>query len=73
MASRGTRRRCIRLDAESLNWLYRRHAEPLLLYFARRLFDAEAAGDLVAETFATAFQSRGKFRGTTEDEAIGFL
>lgn len=62
-----------RLDSESLDRLYRAHSEPMLIFFARRLFDAEAAVDLVAETFATGFQARGKFRGTTEDEAIGFL
>ena len=73
MAFHRVRRARFRLDAESLDWLYRRHAEPLLIYFARRLFDAEAAVDLVGETFAAAFQSRGKFRGNTEDEAIGFL
>lgn len=73
MALRRPRGASFRLDAESLDWLYRRHAEPLLIYFARRVLDAEAAVDLVSETFAAAFQSRGKFRGTTEEEAIGFL
>lgn len=73
MAFDGIRRARFKLDAESLASLYRRHAEPLLIYFARRVFDAEDAVDLVAETFATAFESAGNFRGTTEDEAIGFL
>lgn len=73
MALRGARRARFRLDADSLDLLYRQHAEELLIFFARRVFDAEAAVDLVSETFVAAFQSRGKFRGTTEDEAIGFL
>lgn len=73
MALRGARRARFRLDAESLDRLYREHAEQLLTYFARRVFDAEAAVDLVSETFAAAFEARSKFRGSTEEEAIGFL
>jgi DNA-directed RNA polymerase specialized sigma24 family protein len=40
--------------------LYRRHAEDLLRYFARRTLDPEAAAELTAETFAEAYASRGK-------------
>ncbi len=73
MGSYHVRRQCFRLDAEALDRLYRARATPLLIYFARRLLDAEAAADLVAETFAAAFESRRGFRGTTEEEAIGYL
>ena len=38
--------------------LYRRHAEDLLRYFARRTLDPETAAELTAETFAEAFASR---------------
>lgn len=41
--------------------LYRRHAEDLLRYFARRTLDPEAAAELTAETFAEAFSSVGRY------------
>jgi RNA polymerase sigma-70 factor (ECF subfamily) len=44
--------------------LYRRHAEDVLRYFARRTLDPEAAAELTAETFAQAFASRGSYRET---------
>jgi RNA polymerase sigma-70 factor (ECF subfamily) len=45
-------------EPEAFTELYRRHAEDLLRYFARRTFDPEAAAELTAETFAQAFASR---------------
>ena len=45
-------------DPEAFTELYRRHAEDLLRYFARRTLDPEAAAELTAETFAQAFASR---------------
>jgi len=44
--------------------VYRRHAEDLLRYFARRTLDPEAAAELTAETFAEAFSSRANYRDT---------
>jgi RNA polymerase sigma-70 factor (ECF subfamily) len=44
--------------------LYRRHAEDLLRYFARRTLDPETAAELTAETFAQAFASRASYRDT---------
>jgi RNA polymerase sigma-70 factor (ECF subfamily) len=44
--------------------LYRRHADDVLRYFARRTLDPEAAAELTAETFAEAFASRGSYRDT---------
>jgi len=44
--------------------LYRRHAEELLRYFARRTLDPEAAAELTAETFAEAYSSRRNYRDT---------
>ena len=41
-------------DVEAFVALYREHAEALLVFFARRTLDAEAAADLTAETFAQA-------------------
>ncbi|MGH9456012.1 MAG: DUF4349 domain-containing protein, partial [Thermoanaerobaculia bacterium] len=49
--------------------LFERHAEPMLTYFARRTLDAEAAAELVAETFAEAFSSRRRFRDQGADGA----
>lgn len=43
--------------------LYLRHAEELLAFFARRVCVPEVAVDLVAETFATAFEQRSRCHG----------
>ena len=48
-------------DADAFTELYRRHAEELLRYFARRILDPEAAAELTAETFAEAFASRHNY------------
>jgi RNA polymerase sigma-70 factor, ECF subfamily len=53
--------------------LYRREADLVLRFCARRVLDPETALDLCAETFAQAFRSRRGFRGTTELEARGWL
>jgi RNA polymerase sigma factor (sigma-70 family) len=52
---------------------YAEHAEPLLAFFARRTFEVEVARDLTAETFAEALRARRRFRGTTGEEAGGWL
>jgi RNA polymerase sigma factor (sigma-70 family) len=49
--------------------LFERHADPMLAFFARRTLDAEAAAELVAETFAEAFSSRRRFRDQGVDGA----
>lgn len=48
-------------DPDAFTELYRRHAEDLLRYFARRTLDPEAAAELTAETFAQAFASRATY------------
>ena len=54
--------------------LYDRRARDVLAYFARRTFDAQAAVDLTAETFAAAadlaprFAGRGDEAGANEGE-----
>jgi RNA polymerase sigma factor (sigma-70 family) len=48
-------------DANTFTELYRRHAEELLRYFARRTLDPETAAELTAETFAEAFASRRNY------------
>jgi RNA polymerase sigma-70 factor (ECF subfamily) len=51
-----------RTEPEAFTELYRRHAEDLLRYFARRTLDPETAAELTAETFAEAFASRVTYR-----------
>lgn len=47
---------------EAFAAFYRRHAEDLLRYFARRTLDPDAAAELTSETFAQAFASCRRFR-----------
>jgi RNA polymerase sigma-70 factor, ECF subfamily len=49
-------------DPRAFRELYDRWADRLLAYFYRRVLDAEVAGDLLAETFAVAFEKRRRFR-----------
>jgi len=53
--------------------LYRRHADDLLVFFARRTADVEIALDLWAETFALAVECAARFRGDSEAEGAGWL
>src|SRR5688572_1356207 len=49
-------------DPAAFRELYDRWAERLLAYFYRRVLDAEVAADLLAETFAVAYERRRRFR-----------
>lgn len=49
-------------DPDAFADFYRRHAERILRYFAARTSNAEAAADLMAETFASAFMSSARYR-----------
>jgi RNA polymerase sigma-70 factor, ECF subfamily len=49
-------------DPAAFRELYDRWAERLLAYFYRRVADPEVAADLLAETFAVAYERRGRFR-----------
>ncbi len=51
-----------RNDPRAFRELYDRWAEKLLAYFYRRVLDAEVAADLLAETFAVAYERRRRFR-----------
>jgi len=48
-------------DGASFELFYRRHAERMLGYFARRTRDAELSADLTAETFAAVLAGRRRF------------
>jgi RNA polymerase sigma factor (sigma-70 family) len=53
--------------------VYEAKAQEVLVFLLRRTFDAEVARDLTAETFAQAFEHRGRFRGRTDAEAEAWL
>ena len=61
------------LTADQISRLYSDHAAAMLAFFARRGCEAEAAVDLVGETFAQAFVHRGQFRGSEDVEAIAWV
>lgn len=53
--------------------VYEAKAQDLLAFLLRRTFDVEVARDLTAETFAQAFEHRGKFRGESDAEVGAWL
>lgn len=53
-----------RYDAAAFAELYERHAVAMVTFFHRRTGCVETAADLMAETFAGAFTTRGRFRDT---------
>lgn len=59
-------------DPERFGVVVRRWSQPLLRYFYRRTFDADASLDLVAETLAVAFERRDRYR-TTETPADAWV
>jgi RNA polymerase sigma-70 factor (ECF subfamily) len=65
--------RLARSEPSAFGEVYESQSQLLLVFFVRRTFDAEVARDLVAETFAQAFESRGRYRGSTDGEAAGWL
>jgi RNA polymerase sigma factor (sigma-70 family) len=60
-------------NADEFAELYEREADTVLLFVTRRTLDAEVALDITAETFAQAFSSRRRFRGTTQPEERAWL
>src|SRR5215208_4230606 len=62
-----------RSEARVFGEVYNALAAGLLRHFTRRTFDVETAADLTAETFARAFESRGRFRGSTDAEASAWI
>jgi RNA polymerase sigma factor (sigma-70 family) len=60
-------------DPAAFEGFYRAHAESVLLFLTRRTLDPHLALDLTSETFAKAFAQRRRFRGSTEEEAGGWL
>lgn len=63
----------VTLTAEDIDALYRSHARAMVTFFGRRTLDAEAAVDLVAETFAVAIAGRSSCRADGDDERAAWL
>jgi RNA polymerase sigma-70 factor (ECF subfamily) len=57
-------------EAAAFRRLYDRCAEPLLAYFYVRVRDAEVAADLLAETFAVAYERRHAFEDVGRPGAV---
>lgn len=49
-------------DPEAFRILYQRHSKPLLRYLQRRTLDAEVSVELLAETFAKAYERRNQHK-----------
>src|SRR4051794_7053325 len=56
-----------RLDADRLAAAFERDGRRLLVFFTRRTYDAQLAIDLVAETYARAFEQRRRFVADSAD------
>ena len=64
---------CMAQAAPDITALYDRYGDDLLVFLVRRTADPELALDLWAETFAQAIVGAGKYRGSTDAEAAGWL
>jgi RNA polymerase sigma-70 factor (ECF subfamily) len=73
MVMRWSHRKRSSIDAQGLDLLYRQNSRRLLAFLTSRLDDPEDAVDCLAETFLQAYQSRRSFRGSTDDDAAGWL
>jgi RNA polymerase sigma factor (sigma-70 family) len=62
-----------RQDLGAFEDLYDEYSDRVLAHLARRTLDPEVAFDLMAETFAEAFDHIGRFRGTTDEEGRAWL
>lgn len=60
-------------DPEAFAGFFDAYFDDLLGYLTRRTCDAEAGLDLTAESFAQAYLSRHRFRGSTDREAAAWL
>lgn len=63
----------VQLTPDVIAALYDRHGPQLLRFLARRTLEPEVAVDLLAETFARVVADRARFRGRTDDEAVGWI
>lgn len=61
------------VNGPRLTELFDQHAREIVAFLARRTGDPEAAVDLLAETFAAAFEGRGEFRGENPSSERAWL
>lgn len=61
------------IGPEAFERFYAQHSQGVVVFFSRRVLDSELALDLTAETFAQAFVSRRRFRGSTNAESAAWL
>jgi RNA polymerase sigma factor (sigma-70 family) len=67
------RRRSRGIPLGDFGRFYAENADRVLLYLTRRCLDPEVAVDLMAESFARAFEARGDFRGSTREQAEAWV
>ncbi len=60
-------------NADAFGEFYRRHAVAVERWIRTQTPDMASAADLTAETFAQALVGLGRFRGTSDQEARGWL
>jgi RNA polymerase sigma-70 factor (ECF subfamily) len=60
-------------EPEAFAEFYEAYSPRVLVFFARRVFDAELAMELTSETFALALDNCEQFRGTLAEEEQGWL
>jgi RNA polymerase sigma-70 factor (ECF subfamily) len=61
------------MDGLRLTELFDVHAREILRFLARRASNPETAVDILAETFAVAFERRGEFRGEDDHSERAWL
>lgn len=61
------------LSVDDISALYRSHGRDLLITLTRRTYDPELALDVLAETFAIAFERRRRCRATTSEGQVAWL
>lgn len=62
-----------RTDPEAFGEFYRRHAIGVERWLRAQTPDLSTAADLTAETFAQALVSLKRFRGASDEQAVGWL
>jgi RNA polymerase sigma-70 factor (ECF subfamily) len=60
-------------EAEGFSSFYEDTYPGVLRYLAHKTGDAQVALDLTAEAYTKAFEKRGRFRGSTREEALGWV